>query len=89
MSVARRRAPTYVLHAANASVPLSSLRASRPMQSPCVHVCAIDPSTGLCAGCGRTLDEIARWAEMTEDERERIISALSNGQRRALRAAGR
>lgn len=29
--------------------------------SPCTGVCRIAPATGLCAGCARTLDEIAAW----------------------------
>jgi predicted Fe-S protein YdhL (DUF1289 family) len=36
----------------------------------------IAPATGLCAGCGRTLDEIARWGTMSEAERARIMAAL-------------
>ena len=29
--------------------------------SPCIRVCILDPETGLCEGCGRTREEIARW----------------------------
>jgi predicted Fe-S protein YdhL (DUF1289 family) len=29
--------------------------------SPCISICAIDPGTGYCVGCFRTLDEIAGW----------------------------
>ncbi len=29
--------------------------------SPCISVCRMDESGGLCVGCLRTLDEIARW----------------------------
>ena len=46
------------------------------MKSPCVKVCQMDPAHGLCLGCARTLDEIARWASMTDEERDRIISEL-------------
>jgi predicted Fe-S protein YdhL (DUF1289 family) len=59
------------------------------MQTPCIRVCAIDPHTGLCAGCGRTLEEIARWARMTDDERRGIMLALSDRQRGEIRGAGR
>ncbi len=31
------------------------------MASPCVSVCRMDAASGLCVGCLRTLDEIARW----------------------------
>ena len=37
--------------------------------SPCVDVCQMDPQSGLCLGCRRTLQEIAGWLEMTPDEK--------------------
>jgi len=46
------------------------------LKSPCVDVCILDPDSGLCQGCLRTLDEIARWSEMSEVERERVIVSL-------------
>ncbi len=36
-------------------------------RDPCVKICTLDARSGLCLGCGRTLDEIARWIG---DERE-------------------
>ena len=44
--------------------------------SPCTKVCIIDPRSQLCRGCGRTLDEIARWMSLGETERERIMAEL-------------
>ena len=55
--------------------------------SPCTKVCTIDPRSGLCLGCGRTLDEIARWTSFGESERDRIMTALP--QRRAAHGIGR
>ena len=46
------------------------------MESPCVDVCEIDRTTGLCLGCRRTIDEIASWATMTSAERWRIMAEL-------------
>jgi len=46
------------------------------IQSPCIKVCVMDPRAGICTGCGRTLDEIARWGSMNDAERARIMSAL-------------
>ena len=46
------------------------------MKSPCNNVCQLDPKSGLCIGCARTLDEIARWAEMSDAERERVLAEL-------------
>ncbi len=44
--------------------------------SPCTKVCIIDPRSGLCRGCGRTLGEIAQWASLGDGERERIMDEL-------------
>ena len=44
----------------------------RAVLSPCVGICTIDDD-GLCAGCLRTLDEIARWGTMGDDERLRVM----------------
>jgi predicted Fe-S protein YdhL (DUF1289 family) len=55
-----------------------------PISSPCSKVCTIDPRTGLCRGCGRTLGEIGQWGSMPEAERRRIMSELPE----RMRAAG-
>jgi predicted Fe-S protein YdhL (DUF1289 family) len=47
-----------------------------PIQTPCNKICTIDPATDLCVGCGRTLDEIARWSALTDAERTRIMLEL-------------
>ena len=44
--------------------------------SPCTKVCTIDPRSGLCHGCGRTLHEIAQWMSLSESERQRIMAEL-------------
>lgn len=36
----------------------------------------MDDATGLCVGCGRTLDEIAGWLTFSSAQREAIIQAL-------------
>jgi predicted Fe-S protein YdhL (DUF1289 family) len=36
----------------------------------------LDPESGLCLGCGRTIAEIAGWSAMTEVERRRIMAEL-------------
>lgn len=50
--------------------------AAGAVQSPCVKVCVIDPATGLCTGCLRNLDEIARWGSMMPAERSAIMAKL-------------
>jgi predicted Fe-S protein YdhL (DUF1289 family) len=44
--------------------------------TPCIRHCTIDPLTGLCVGCGRTLSEIGRWMSLDEGERKVIMSLL-------------
>lgn len=44
--------------------------------SPCTKVCVLDAVTGLCEGCGRTRDEIARWGSLSEAQRRAIMAGL-------------
>jgi predicted Fe-S protein YdhL (DUF1289 family) len=46
------------------------------VQTPCINICILDQTTGLCLGCARTLDEIARWASFSDSERSRIMAEL-------------
>ena len=47
------------------------------MKSPCVNVCVLDPSRGVCKGCGRTLEDIARWSSLSDAERDDIMEKLA------------
>lgn len=49
--------------------------------SPCINVCRIDEATGLCAGCCRTLEEIASWSSATDDEKRQVLSAVERRKR--------
>jgi uncharacterized protein len=40
--------------------------------SPCINVCRMDPRTGWCEGCLRTIEEIAAWSSASE-ERKRAV----------------
>ena len=44
--------------------------------SPCTSVCTIDTVTGLCAGCYRTLDEIAGWIDLSSEQKRTLLSTL-------------
>jgi predicted Fe-S protein YdhL (DUF1289 family) len=59
------------------------------MESPCINVCVIEDATGVCAGCGRSLEEIARWSAMTASERRRIMRELPDRRRHLSLAAGK
>lgn len=54
-----------------------------PVASPCTKVCTMDPASGLCIGCLRTLDEIACWGAMTDDERRRVLDLVEERRREA------
>jgi predicted Fe-S protein YdhL (DUF1289 family) len=45
-----------------------------PIPSPCVRTCRLERE--VCAGCGRTLAEIAAWSRMTPAERGDIMERL-------------
>lgn len=44
--------------------------------TPCVKICILHPPSGLCQGCGRTLDEIQRWPSLSEGDRLAIMEHL-------------
>jgi predicted Fe-S protein YdhL (DUF1289 family) len=44
--------------------------------SPCIAVCVMDPRTGWCKGCYRTIGEIASWLNLSDTERRTILAAL-------------
>ena len=44
--------------------------------SPCTNVCKMNPKTGLCEGCYRTLDEIAAWSGMNAEEKRAVLDRL-------------
>jgi predicted Fe-S protein YdhL (DUF1289 family) len=45
--------------------------------SPCINVCRMNPDTGLCEGCLRTLAEIAAWSGMSADEKRAVLASLA------------
>jgi hypothetical protein len=57
-----------------------------PVRSPCVSVCVLDSAgTNVCIGCGRTLDEVAAWSQMTNAQRREVV-ARAPARLAALRA---
>jgi hypothetical protein len=71
--------PAAVVMVANSSRRpqfMTDIASSPVIESPCIKICALDPASDLCRGCGRTLDEIARWYGLSNDERLRIMAEL-------------
>ena len=46
------------------------------IETPCVKICTLDARAGLCLGCGRTIEQIARWSSMDASERAKVMSEL-------------
>ena len=44
--------------------------------SPCNKVCVMDAEQRYCLGCRRTLEEIAAWGSMTDEERQAVLKQL-------------
>jgi uncharacterized protein len=60
--------------------------------SPCIGVCIMDPATGFCLGCARTIEEIAGWLDLAAEEKRRVLDELEARQAAAKaerRARGR
>jgi predicted Fe-S protein YdhL (DUF1289 family) len=57
-----------------AETPMSTVEAV--IKTPCNRICVLHPTLRLCTGCGRTLDEIARWIALTDAERSQIVAQL-------------
>ena len=56
------------------------------ISTPCIRTCTLDRD-GVCLGCHRSIDEIVRWRELDEAERQRLmrevlpLRAARHGQR--------
>lgn len=58
-------------------IPIGMAASIDDVPSPCIGVCFIEPDSGLCRGCRRTLDEIANWLEMSADEKRATLRELA------------
>ena len=44
--------------------------------SPCINVCKMNPATGLCEGCRRSIDEIASWSSYSTARKHAVLAQL-------------
>jgi uncharacterized protein len=51
------------------------------VESPCIRICRLDPAAQVCVGCQRTVDEIARWSGMTEDQQRHVLQLVEQRRR--------
>ncbi|WP_425517668.1 DUF1289 domain-containing protein [Stenotrophomonas geniculata] len=50
---------------------------ARVVASPCIGVCTLDPDR-QCTGCGRHIDEIARWSSISCIACNPCVNSCSN-----------
>jgi predicted Fe-S protein YdhL (DUF1289 family) len=53
-----------------------SAQTAQPVPSPCRNVCHMDAASGYCEGCLRTIEEIAGWSAMADDDKRSIWAEL-------------
>ena len=46
------------------------------VRSPCISICEMDEASGFCAGCARTIDEIAGWGTYSDSQRRAVLACL-------------
>ena len=49
--------------------------------SPCINVCRMDAASGWCEGCLRTIDEIAAWGSLGDDDKRAVWRRLEDRRR--------
>jgi predicted Fe-S protein YdhL (DUF1289 family) len=50
---------------------------AQAVPSPCVAVCQMQPDTGWCWGCRRTLQEIADWSMLNTPQRRAVWEVVA------------
>ena len=56
--------------------------APTPVPSPCISLCRIDPATGWCQGCARSLDDITAWAGLPPQRKREVWAQLPQRRQR-------
>ncbi|RJG05591.1 DUF1289 domain-containing protein [Noviherbaspirillum cavernae] len=54
---------------------MQNSRSTRP-DTPCVAVCSTTFDE-VCRGCGRTVDEVAQWVFMSDEEKECVWERIT------------
>ncbi len=46
------------------------------VESPCVRICKLS-ANNVCIGCGRTVEEIAKWTVLTDHEKQAVLDRIN------------
>ena len=49
---------------------------SENVPSPCISVCRMNPQSGLCEGCLRSIEEIAQWGNVGDELKRAILKRI-------------
>lgn len=60
----------------NSFEPVDPRNHPGPLPSPCIGICVMEPSSGLCQGCQRTVDEIVDWGLASESRKRQVWLAI-------------
>ena len=55
----------------------AAMAVQHDVPSPCISLCRMRESDGLCEGCWRTLDEIVNWSQMRDAQKREVWSQLA------------
>ena len=61
--------------------------AASGVPSPCIDVCRMDPASGWCEGCLRSLEEIAAWSQLDDAAKGAIWLRLAARREQIARRA--
>ena len=50
------------------------------IESPCISVCRYEDE--ICVGCGRTVDDVVNWYDMTDDEKQAVLNRIQKDSKR-------
>lgn len=54
---------------------------AQSVQSPCIGLCVLDPETGFCKGCFRSIVEIGAWLGLDDDGRREVLARVAERRR--------
>jgi uncharacterized protein len=50
---------------------------NQSVPSPCISICIMNESTGLCEGCLRTIDEIMSWGALADAQKTEVWTEIA------------
>jgi predicted Fe-S protein YdhL (DUF1289 family) len=55
---------------------MGDVETPQKLVSPCISICQMDATDGVCLGCFRTRREIAAWSSMSADDQRSLLDDL-------------